>query len=82
MENPKYSNQESAGSCCGPIVCLLLIVGGIIFSVCKNENACGNHPEISDAGMYMMISGGVIIGLTLFCYICMFCGFIACVQRS
>jgi hypothetical protein len=57
-----------------------LIVGGIMYGVCKDASvngSCGGNQEISDAGFIMMIVGGSMLGLSIFICFC-FMGVVCC----
>ena len=48
-----------------PIASILLIAGGIMYAVCKDEE--DNCPKVAEAGEIMMIVGGAMIGLVCCC---------------
>ena len=68
--------RNTGGGCCGCLGFLLLIVGAIMYSVCKDAQTtgkCGGHEEISEAGFIMLIFGVTSVGVTILCFCIVLC---------
>ena len=64
--NASHSEGKAAGGGCGvSLPALLLIAGGIMYGVCKDEE--GSCEKIAEAGEIMMIVGGSLYGLFCCC---------------
>lgn len=57
---------------------LLLIIGIVMYTVCDKPGTCGDNPEISEAGLLMVMISSTMMGM----YICFFCIAGSCVAIS
>lgn len=69
-------------SICNACSVVLLISGGIMYGVCKDDERCGGNPSIAHAGYIMMIVGGALMGLSLLLCFCFCCIGVFCISKA